>query len=450
MGEIPVHNILRHYKRKDIQEAIVENAKDREVSVRFSDMGFGKRPDVLQYPEDVFASVTQFVDKRRYGSSFHASEERWHNPLVLLPGMKRNELNENRKGWDFVIDIDCHFLEYSKIAADLVVKFLKYSGISNISAKFSGRAGFHIGVCWESFPQKIAGKETKDMFPEAPRKIALYMKERIKEDLSRAILEHEGSDFAKIQEKTGKQAQEITRETVKDGVRVKKLDVEPFLDIDTLLISSRHLYRMPYTFNEKSGWVSVPVPVNKILEFDVKDALPDNVSVNNELKFLDRQKANPGEAAKLLIEALDFKAKDEIKKQSELDESKEVDVPEQAIPEECFPPCIQNTLKGLKDGRKRAMFALVNFFTSVGWSAEQTQQRMLQWNKLNEEPLREQDIINQVNYHKQKKQLVLPPNCDNKNYYTDFQVCKPDNLCARVRNPVSYAKRRLFAKKKKK
>jgi hypothetical protein len=443
-----ISNILKYYKRKDIQQAIVENAKDREVSVRYMDGSFGKRPDVLQYPEDVFASVMQHVEKRRYGSSFHASEERWHNPLSLKPSMKKNELDDNRKAWDLVIDIDCHFLEYSKIAADLVVKFFKYAGIKSVSVKFSGRAGFHIGVPWECFPEKVAGKDTKNMFPEAPRKIAMYIKERIKEELSNAILKAEGSDFSKIQEKTGKNTQEITREIMKDGIRIRKLDVEPFLDIDTLLISSRHLYRMPYSFNEKSGMVSVPVHPDKILEFDIKEAQAENVIVKPELKFLDRE-ASPGEAAKLLVEALDFRAKEEIKKQAREEmESKEVDVPEEATPEACFPPCIQLILKGLKDGRKRAMFSLVNFFTSVGWSPEQTQQRMLQWNKQNDEPLRDQDIINQVNYHKQKKQIVLPPNCDNKAYYVDFHVCKPDNLCSRVKNPVSYAKRKLFAKRK--
>ena len=43
---------LLHYKRKDIQEAIVENALSKEVGIRF-DRGFGKRPDVIIYPKDV-------------------------------------------------------------------------------------------------------------------------------------------------------------------------------------------------------------------------------------------------------------------------------------------------------------------------------------------------------------------------------------------------------------
>ena len=446
-----ISSILKHYTRKDIQEEILENAKDREVSVRYLDQSFGKRPDVLQYPEDIIASIQQHVEKRRYGSSFHASEERWNNPLLLKPSMRKNELDSNRIGWDLVFDVDCHFLEYSKIAADLIVKFLQFSGIKNVSVKFSGRAGFHIGVPWECFPEMIAGKETKNMFPEAPKKIALYIKERIKESLSEQIMNFENSDFSKIKEKTGMEQKDITREIIKDGLRIKKLDVEPFLDIDTLLISSRHLYRMPYSFNEKSGLVSIPIEHDKILGFNIKEAEPKNVVVKKHLRFLNSKNAIQGEATKLLVEALDFKAKQEIKtsEKQELEELKEVEVPEEAVPEEYFPPCIQSIFKGLKDGRKRSLFILVNFLTSLGWSYEQIQQRLKAWNKQNHEQLREEDIVARINYHKRKKQFILPPNCNNKTYYPDIGVCTPDNLCQRIKNPVSYAKRKLSAKGKK-
>ena len=44
---------------------------------------------------------------------------------------------------------------------------------------------------------------------------------------------------------------------------MSKLDVEKFLEIDTVLISSRHLYRMPYSLHEKSGLVSLPINPGK-------------------------------------------------------------------------------------------------------------------------------------------------------------------------------------------
>ena len=34
-------------------------------------------------------------------------------------------------------------------------------------------------------------------------------------------------------------------------------------------------------------------------------------------------------------------------------------------------------------------------------------------------------------------------------YYKDFGVCKPDNLCSRIKNPVNYAKRKTFYLNKK-
>ncbi|MBW3011931.1 hypothetical protein KY311_01995, partial [Candidatus Woesearchaeota archaeon] len=135
---------------------------------------------------------------------------------------------------------------------------------------------------------------------------------------------------------------------------------------------------------------------------------------------------------------------------SALQEEKEYEIPEEAVPEDRFPPCIKAILNGLEDGRKRGLFILVNFMLSCGWSHEQTQARLIEWNKQNAKPLREQDIINRVNYSKQKKQVAPPPNCDNKTYFVDIGVCKPDHICARIKNPVTYTKRVVFTEKKKK
>ena len=58
---------LRYYKRAEIQKAIVEAAKDREISVRYLDGGFGKRPDVLINSSDILDNARQKT------SSFHCS-----------------------------------------------------------------------------------------------------------------------------------------------------------------------------------------------------------------------------------------------------------------------------------------------------------------------------------------------------------------------------------------
>ena len=98
----------------------------------------------------------------------------------------------------------------------------------------------------------------------------------------------------------------------------------------------------------------------------------------------------------------------------------------------------------MQDGKKRSIFILINFLRSVGWSYDQIEARLKEWNTKNPEPLREVTLIGQLRYHKQHKKNVLPPNCKNQMYYLDFGVCKPDHLCKRIKNPVQYAKRRVF------
>ena len=71
---IPLGTLLRHYKRSDIQEAMVRAAEDKEIAVKYGDKGFGKRPDVLRNPRDVI----EFA--KNGATSFHCSEELWTNP----------------------------------------------------------------------------------------------------------------------------------------------------------------------------------------------------------------------------------------------------------------------------------------------------------------------------------------------------------------------------------
>src|SRR3989338_8021917 len=289
---IPLNVSLSHYKRADIQEEIIANAKDREIAVKYND-NFCKRPDILRNAVDILELAKQGA------TSFHASEELWRNPLQIDTSMRKHELDNLRKGWDLVLDIDCGIFEYSREAADLVIKALKFHNIKSISCKFSGNKGFHIGVPFEAFPDKIRNQETKNMFPEAPRKIALYIREMIKKELGARIMEFEKNDFNSIIEKTGKNAREITYYDNK----IRTLNAEPFLNIDTLLISSRHLYRMPYSLHEKSGLVSTPLNPEKVLLFKKEFAIPKNVRISKH-RFLDKNNAENDEAKQLLMEAM--------------------------------------------------------------------------------------------------------------------------------------------------
>ncbi len=424
MVPIPLSVSLSYYSRKEIQEEIVFNAKDREAVARFNEI-FSKRPDILRHPADVMELA------KKGATSFHASEELWKNPLQLVPSLNKSELDELRIGWDLILDIDCAFFEYSKIAADLVIKALLFYKIKSVSCKFSGNNGFHIGMPFEAFPDKIRNEETKKLFPGAPRKIALYIKELIKNELGSKIMEIENNSFDAVIGKTKKTAQEIIMYNNNEIV----LNVEPFLNIDTLLISSRHLYRMPYSLNEKSGLVSIPIDPQKAIIFNKEEAIPEKVRVS-EYRFIDRTNIEINEGKQLLIDAYDFSVKEEFKKKEK--EEKEFKAPENALPEVLFPPCIKLILNGLEDGKKRALFILINYFTSIGWDYGSIEKKIMEWNKKNKNQLREIYILAQLKHHKQLTKKFLPPNCDNTAYYQSIGVKCDEGICSKAKNPALF------------
>ena len=157
-----------YYARKEVQDAIYNFCKNRETIPRYLD-GFGKRPDILDYPSDILSLV------KKGATSFNCSEELWIDPLRINTNMTPEQYNELRLGWDFLIDIDSRYLDYSRIAANLIIKFLEHHGVENIGIKFSGSKGFHILIPWKSFPKTVDGEETKTKFPEWPRAIAQYI-----------------------------------------------------------------------------------------------------------------------------------------------------------------------------------------------------------------------------------------------------------------------------------
>jgi hypothetical protein len=416
-----------YYLREDVQELILACAKNREIAVKF-DFGFGKRPDVLMYKSDI-------ADFARQGAlSFHCSEELWKNPLQLQPSMTKKDLDNLRIGWDLVLDIDCPYLEYSQIAADLLVKALRSKGIKNISVKFSGNHGFHIGVPFEAFPSDM-----KDFFPDGVRMIARYLQGMISQFLTEKIMEKETAE--QIMEKTGKKIGEITKK--EKGMNV--FDPFKLLAIDSVLISSRHMFRMPYSINEKSYLVSLPIDPDKILEFKKEMADPQKLK-KVSMKFLDREKVVPNEAKELFDSASEMFS--EIKRNEEIKDiiagkKQKIDYEDMKapLPEELFPPCIKKGLEGMQDGKKRFVFALINFLTMSGWHYDKIGEFIREWNKKNPEPLRDNYWITQFNYHKQNKKRILPPNC--KEFYHSMGLCFPDNICNKIKNPVSYGRVRM-------
>lgn len=503
---------LKHYKRRDIQDEMAEHARDREVAFRFGAGGFGSRPDMLVYPADVLAAA------KRGASSFHASEERWSDPLALSPGMRPKELEDLRIGWDLVLDVDCPHWEHARIVTDLLIRALELKGVKSISCKFSGNKGFHIGVPFETFPAEVHGRPIEAAFPEGVHRIARYLAYLIDSKEMGFALSKEmlclGEDalaqqlslpkeklFASLCETCGQpkpeaslqQKEFVCRNTLckafgrtappNEAHKVKALcpdcsklrdevilpqqkksgtcrhcgsssfrerfNSALVLNLDTQLISARHLYRMPWSLHEKSGLASLPITPKRARTFERQEASPERVRVEPGLRFLDRERCAEGESTALLIAAWDHwdavggtAGKMLASSQEGAPAEREVEIPEEAIPESAFPPCVLLALKGLKDGRKRFLFCLVNFLHSLGWSYEQIEGKLKEWNALNPEPLSETLIVGQVRYHKQQAKRALPPNCANQHYYAEISICKPDELCQRIRNPVSYAKRK--------
>jgi len=493
-----------YYARKDVQQAIYDFCKNRETIPRYLE-GFGKRPDVLDYSSDVLNSAKQGA------TSFHCSEELWSNPLDVHTDMTQEQLNELKIGWDFLIDIDSKYFDYSKIAAKLLIKALEYHGIKNIGVKFSGSKGLHILIPWKAFPQELNNEKTKDKFPEWPRIIAGYLQEIIKPSLDKEILrlltpeekkkrykesyEHLcpkcgnptviqkiskyfcdncktemqsttavkktlrcpscNSDMQKISESEIYYCPECKESSIKLQAQIskrgnrdlekekkeiefeKKFKTSIYIDsADIVLVSPRHLFRAPYSLHEKTALASVVIDKSEVDNFQPRDADPLKVKIKSF-----EPESEPGEARELLIQALDW-AKKQPEKQKKFT-GKSIDVKNLTISEHMFPDCIKKILSGIKqDGRKRALFILLAFFSSLEFPQEYIEEKIEKWNKKNYKLLQTGYIKSQMSWFAKNK--ILPPNCTS-HYYKDLGIqCS----CSNIKNPINYTIRKALISKK--
>jgi DNA primase large subunit len=194
----------------------------------------------------------------------------------------------------------------------------------------------------------------------------------------------------------------------------------------------------------------LPIKPENIEKFEVQQALPEKAKV--EEKFLvPRTSLHDAEA--LVIEALDWSSKHLVETKEEIPKvfvKKKI----KTIPEEYFPPCIKNILQGLSDGRKRSLFILANFLKNMGWSLDKIESKIMEWNSKNVPPLRNSYLRTQLRWHFRQERNLLPPNCDNENFYVAMSICHPDNICKgnidkiTIKNPVNYPFRKLKLKKK--
>jgi DNA primase catalytic subunit len=399
-----------YYSRPEIQRVLYEFAKNREVCPRYFE-GFGKRPDTFEYPGDIYELV------KRGATSFHCSEELWKDPLKIETGMNEKQLNEIRQGWDLIFDIDSKYIDYSKIMAIEILKVLNFHGVKNIGKKFSGSKGFHMIIPWKAFPKEVNGINTSDKFPEYPRIIMRYIIEQTKDALIERI-----SNLSR------------PSKYIKDYQAPK--DVMP----DLVLVSPRHLFRMPYSLHEKTALASIVLKSEEIEKFEMMDADPMKLSKENIRNFMPDCKE--GEASELLLQALDWYRENNPDKA--ISESREIGfkpIKIANLSDANFPPCVKNILKGISDGKKRALFVLINLFRSIGMDKDELEKRISEWNKKNEVPLREGYVQTQIAWAYRKKP-IMPPNC--KEFYQGIGVCQPDDFCKLIKNPVNYVVRKSY------
>jgi len=230
---------------------------------------------------------------------------------------------------------------------------------------------------------------------------------------------------------------------------------ESLIEADLILVSPRHLFRMPYSLHEKTALSSIVLNKDQIKNFQIMDAKPFKSKIMNFYP-----NSEPNEAKDLLLQALDwheqktqeeniidekrqesnpgFLQSNKSKKQGEY---KKVEIPNPSS--EIFPPQIQLILKGIKqDGRKRALGILIPFFKSLGVPDNEIEKKIFEWNEKNFLPLRKGYILSQLNWSK-KNPTRMPYNFDNP-IYKDLGVDKPDQLAMQTKNPVSYAVKKYF------
>jgi DNA-directed RNA polymerase subunit RPC12/RpoP len=489
---------ISYYSRSDIRKAIFEFSKNRECVPRYFE-GFGKRPDSFQFDSDILELA------KRGATSFHGSEEIWSEPLEIATGMSEAELNKLRTGWDLLIDIDCKYLEYSKKAAYSIIMALRSCGVNNMGLKFSGGKGFHIIVPWKAFPEEVSGKKTSDMFPIWPRQICALLKEKSRPFLEKEMANEDSKFLSKFKrgvrcEKCKNISEEREKvlyqcpscktelENTLDSFKRKRIircpkcetamidkhrstiffcnlcnkdseknpenfneaivmeDIFEVLGLDVILVSPRHLFRMPYSLHEKTALASAVLDPDKIKDFDmIKDADPLRITPKNFLP-----EAKPGEAKRLLIEAIEYKIPSQDNNlissinKNENKDKKYADVEIKNLNPSMYPPSINKILEGMKtDGRKRALFILLSFFRSLKMPDEKIILEIENWNKKNANPLPPSYLKGQIIWYSRQKQNKLPPNFD-KAYYKEIGI-NPTQEELAAKNPVSYTIKKSFA-----
>ena len=402
--------IVDYYSRADILKEMMKFSVGREFCGAYKEGTYHKRPNVVQFPSDIIQMAKNNI------TSFHCSVERWNNPMQLS-ALDKN-YSKLRSGFDFLMDIDSKLgetaeerIRSSQLCSSIICKFLRGYGIKSYGVKFSGSRGFHIIIPWEAFPQEVDYRKLKDDYPRIPQILASFIRDQLRDKVLGALVSKYGN----------KNLISISGSENPDPYSL--VEVEKGW-------GERHLFRAPYSLNEKTWFVSLPLK-------DPSDYSPDIVKMKAarvSVPFL--KECNENEAKALLRDALNWNAKLESGKKAPVTKARNFET-SMKIPEEYFPPCIKLILNGLADGRKRSIFTLINFLRSMNWTRDEIETRIIAWNSKNSKPLPTSIVLGQLNYASHKSRSP-PANCDNELYYKSIGICKPDEACRKIKNPISY------------
>jgi len=241
-----------YYSRSDVLEALAQQCKNREIFLRAGE-STSRRPLKVDSAEELSVQIRN-LESRSNGApvTVHASMEQYSNPLEVIDPDSAARL---RTAWDYVIDVDGETIQKAKVTAGAVVGLLKNFGIHSFRVKFSGSRGFHIIMPGKAFDNFTTQEEFLAAYPVVPK--------RMTEFLSRAILP--------------------------DQMAGSTLDYEVY--------QTRHLLRLAYGLNEKSGLVSLPVNPDEISSFVPQSARPERIA---EVKMQSDTSCNFNEGAELL------------------------------------------------------------------------------------------------------------------------------------------------------
>jgi DNA primase catalytic subunit len=231
--------------------------------------------------------------------------------------------------------------------------------------------------------------------------------------------------------------QKPTQEQFKEEITIKSTEDS----VDVVLVSSRHLFRAPYSLHEKTAYASIPLDKSQIQTFRPSDAEP--IKITKIKSFM--PSSIEGEATKLLAQALKEAEKNKPKETQKKYDGKGIDLKGLTITEEMYPPIIKKLLLGIpNDGRKRALSLMLAFFTSLEFPQDYIEEKIEIWNNKNYAPLKQGYIKAQIAWSIKNKRL--PPNYD-KPIYKEFGITSPP--APGIKNPINYTIKRAFAAKSK-